>query len=90
MGVGAVVDGAGTRTGVRRIPVWTLVVAVVVRRHGGGLLLPAVLHGLWDFSLISTSVVPGRGYVGPAFDIIGLVVILIVLLVRRNHIEPDG
>jgi hypothetical protein len=62
----------------------------LVRRRGGGLFLPAVLHGLWDFSLISSSVVPGRGHVGPVFNIVSLVAVLVILLIRRRHIEPDG
>jgi uncharacterized protein len=61
----------------------------LVRRRSGGLLLPAVVHGLWDFSLISSSVVPGRGYFGPAVNVIGLVAVLVVLMVRRRRIEPD-
>ena len=30
----------------------------LARRVSGGLVVPAILHGLWDFSLVSGSVVP--------------------------------
>ncbi|WP_328648820.1 CPBP family glutamic-type intramembrane protease [Amycolatopsis sp. NBC_00348] len=73
--------------------VQVLVVAVagyffyLVRRRTGGLLLPGLLHGLWDFSLISSAVVPGRAYVGPGASVLALVVLTVLVLVRRRRIE---
>lgn len=60
----------------------------VIRRRTGGLLVPALVHGLWDFSLISASVVPGKSYVGTFAPILILVVVVVLVLVRRRHIEP--
>ncbi|MEU5692022.1 CPBP family intramembrane glutamic endopeptidase [Actinosynnema sp. NPDC020468] len=60
----------------------------LVRRRSAGLLLPAVVHGLWDFSLISASVVPGKGYFGPVLNILALVVLTVLVLVRRHQVEP--
>ncbi|WP_328604949.1 CPBP family intramembrane metalloprotease [Amycolatopsis sp. NBC_00345] len=62
----------------------------LIRRRTGGLLIPAIAHGLWDFSLISSSVRPGQGYFGPLLNVLGLVVLTIVVLVRRRHIEPEA
>lgn len=60
----------------------------LTRRVSGGLVLPAVLHGLFDFSLVSTTVVQGKAYAGALAAIAAYVVIGILLLVRRHHIEP--
>ena len=60
----------------------------VIRRRTGGLLVPALVHGLWDFSLISASVVPGEGYLGTLGPLVVLVVVAVLVLVRRKHIEP--
>ena len=60
----------------------------LVRRRTGGLLVPAVVHGLWDFSLISATVVPGKGYVGTAAPVVVLVALIVLVLVRRHHVEP--
>jgi uncharacterized protein len=38
----------------------------LIRRSSGGLVVPAVLHGLWDFGLITSSVVAGRAIWAPA------------------------
>ncbi|GLZ38828.1 CPBP family intramembrane glutamic endopeptidase [Actinokineospora sp. NBRC 105648] len=62
----------------------------LIRRRSGGLLVPAVLHGLWDFSLLSGAVVPGRTYAGSVIVVIGLVVLIVVVLVRRGHVEPEA
>ncbi|MEU7524795.1 CPBP family intramembrane glutamic endopeptidase [Saccharothrix sp. NPDC042600] len=57
------------------------------RRVGGGLLLPAVVHGLWDFSLISGSVVPGESYPLTMISFLALIVLTVLVLVRREHVE---
>jgi len=61
----------------------------LVRRRTGSLVAAAVVHGLWDFSLLSAAVVPDRAYVGPVVNVLALVVLAIVVLVRRHHIERD-
>jgi membrane protease YdiL (CAAX protease family) len=59
------------------------------RRVSGGLLVPIVCHAAWDFSLFS-----GQAGVDPDFyALAGLamvtnIVLLIILVVRRHHIEP--
>ena len=60
----------------------------LIRRRSGGLLVPALVHGLWDFSLISGLVTPGR--INPLFAVALVVeaVLLVVVLLRRKHIEP--
>lgn len=60
----------------------------VIRRRTGGLLVPALVHGLWDFALISATVVAGKGYFGVVAPIVVLVVLAVLVLVRRRHIEP--
>ncbi len=60
----------------------------LIRRRTGGLLVPALVHGLWDFSLISASVVPGEGYVGTAAPVLVIAVVAVLVLVRRKHVEP--
>jgi CAAX protease family protein len=60
----------------------------LVRRRTGSLAAAAVLHGLWDFSLLSAAVVPGHGYIGPGANVLALVVLAVVVFVRRHHIEP--
>lgn len=60
----------------------------LIRRRSGGLLVPAVLHGLWDFSLISAQVVPGSAYPLAFVGILTMVVLAVLVLVRRKHIEP--
>lgn len=60
----------------------------VIRRRTGGLLVPALVHGLWDFSLISASVEPGKVYPGTFAPILVLVVVAVLVLARRRHVEP--
>jgi membrane protease YdiL (CAAX protease family) len=63
----------------------------LIRRVGGGLWLPAMLHGLWDFgsftALLSEDgiVYPGTGLLFAVADIL----IVVLLLVRRLRIEPQ-
>ncbi|SOD75179.1 hypothetical protein SAMN05892883_4384 [Jatrophihabitans sp. GAS493] len=60
----------------------------LTRRVSGGLVVGAILHGLWDFSLVSGSVVAGHTYAGAAVAILADVVMLVIVLLRRHHIEP--
>jgi hypothetical protein len=77
---------------------FTLLLLLAGGRRGGLLLLPrpaahrrvagaGLLHGLWDFSLVSSAVVPGRAYVGPGASVAALVVLAVLVLVRRRRIE---
>lgn len=62
----------------------------LIRRLGGGLLLPVMAHGLQDFAALSGLLAPdGTVYAGIALFLLADVVIAIILLVRRHHIEPD-
>lgn len=61
----------------------------LIRRSSGGLVVPAVVHGLWDFGLITSSVVAGKSYLGAGLFILADIVLLIIVLVRRRHIEPE-
>jgi hypothetical protein len=60
----------------------------LIRRRTGGLLVCALVHGLWDFGLISGAIVDDETYTGTALVILANIVLAIVLLVRRHHIEP--
>lgn len=76
------------------IQVLTTIVAgyflYIIRRRTGGLLVPALIHGLWDFSLISGQVTPDHTYPLSLLAIVTMLVLAIVLVVRRRHIEPEG
>ncbi|MBN6038172.1 CPBP family intramembrane glutamic endopeptidase [Amycolatopsis sp. 195334CR] len=61
----------------------------LVRRRSGGILLPAVVHGLWDFSLISGAVVPGESYFGVVASLLAIIGLAVVLVVRRHRIHDD-
>lgn len=60
----------------------------LTRRVSRGLMVPAVLHGLWDFGTISAVVVANESYLGAGLFILADVIMLIILLIRRHHIEP--
>lgn len=62
-------------------------VADLVRRVSGGLLLGAVLHGLWDFGILSAGVVGDAYRLVPIFTLVGAGLVLALLLGRRR-IEP--
>jgi membrane protease YdiL (CAAX protease family) len=60
----------------------------LVRRVSGGLVLAAVVHGLTDFGILSAGVVDDEVYgLAPMFLLVELG-LLLVILVRRRHIEP--
>ena len=60
----------------------------LTRRVSGGLLVPAVVHGLFDFSILSGSVSGDTVYVGASAAILAYPTVAIILLARRHHIEP--
>jgi membrane protease YdiL (CAAX protease family) len=60
----------------------------LIRRWAGGLLIPAVLHGLWDFGLITSSVVPDESYAGGVVFVLADVVMLVIVLIHRHRVAP--
>jgi hypothetical protein len=62
----------------------------LTRRVSGGNVLNSILHGLFDFSLLTGTVVlvDQDPYVGSAAAILAYLVVGGVLLARRHHIEP--
>lgn len=62
----------------------------LIRRVSGGNILNSVIHGLFDFALISGTMilVDQQGYVGALAPILVYVVLGIVLFLARHHIEP--
>lgn len=60
----------------------------LTRRMSRGLVIPAILHGMFDFSMISTTVVYGKTYAGALAAIAAYLILGVVLLVRRHRIEP--
>ncbi len=60
----------------------------LIRRVAGTLLVGMVLHGLWDFGLLSTAAT-GKAYAGTFLFILADIVLAIIILVRRHHIEPE-
>ncbi|KRB46059.1 hypothetical protein ASD90_09990 [Terrabacter sp. Root181] len=60
----------------------------LIRRRSGGIWLPMLVHGLWDFSLVSAGVVPGKSYPLVIVAILTMIGLVVLLLVRRHHIEP--
>lgn len=61
----------------------------LIRRSSGGLVVPAVVHGLWDFGLISSSVVAGESYAGAGLFILADIVLLVIVLLCRRQVEPE-
>jgi membrane protease YdiL (CAAX protease family) len=59
----------------------------LIRRATRGLLVPVLLHGLWDFALFSGKTDPDNPYPGAALFIVADLVLAIVLFVRRKKIE---
>jgi membrane protease YdiL (CAAX protease family) len=64
----------------------------LTRRSAGTILLPMVLHGLYDFSIFSHAIGRGESDGGAQTGIPLLITIVlgIILLVRRKHIEPSA
>jgi uncharacterized protein len=62
----------------------------LTRRWSRGNALNSVLHGLFDFAILSSSaiLVDQESYAGSVAPIAAYVILAIVLLVRRHHIEP--
>jgi membrane protease YdiL (CAAX protease family) len=62
----------------------------LIRRVSGGNILNSILHGLFDFSILTgTSIVVDQAaYAGTLFAIVAYVVIAFVLITRRKQIEP--
>jgi membrane protease YdiL (CAAX protease family) len=60
----------------------------LIRRVSGGLVVPAVVHGLWDFGLISASVLANKLYGGAGLFIVADVILALIVLIRQHHIEP--
>lgn len=61
----------------------------LIRRAFSGLVVAAVLHGLWDFGAISGQVVAGKAYpLGAGLFILADIILAIIVFSRRHHIEP--
>ena len=62
----------------------------LIRRVSGGNALNSILHGMFDFSVLTGTaiLVDQKAYVGTVFAILAYVIIAIVVIVRRKHIEP--
>jgi uncharacterized protein len=62
----------------------------LIRRLGGGLLLPVMVHGLRDFGLFTSRLgEDGAVYAGTGFFVLADLIIVVILLVRRRQIEPE-
>lgn len=63
----------------------------VIRRASGGNVLNSVLHGLFDFSLLSgTAIMAGQGgYAGALAAVLAYPLIAVVLIVGRKRREPE-
>jgi uncharacterized protein len=61
----------------------------LMRRVSRGNIVNSVLHGLFDFSIVSgTAIVTGqRGYAGSLAAILVYVILVVILLIRRHRIE---
>jgi uncharacterized protein len=60
----------------------------LLRRWSGGLVIPALFHGFWDFGVVSGVVVPDKTYPGTLLFVLADVVLLVVVLVHRHRINP--
>ena len=64
----------------------------LTRRVSGGNVVNSILHGLFDFALLTGTaiLVDQDPYVGSLTAFLAYLVVGGVLLVRRHHIEPEG
>jgi membrane protease YdiL (CAAX protease family) len=61
----------------------------LIRRLGGGLLFPVIMHGLRNFAVFTGLLgEDGTVYAGAGLVLLADVVIAVILLVRRRQIEP--
>lgn len=62
----------------------------LIRRVSGGNILNSVLHGLFDFSILTGSaiLVDQDAYLGTGFALLAYLVIGILVVVRRHRLEP--
>jgi uncharacterized protein len=62
----------------------------LIRRLGGGLMLPVMVHGLRDFGLFTSRLgEDGAVYAGTGLFVLADLVIVVILLVRRRQIELE-
>ena len=63
----------------------------LTRRASGGNVVNSVIHGLFDFSILSgTAILADQGgYVGMGAALLAYVVVGVLLIVRRHRIEPE-
>lgn len=59
----------------------------LMRRVAGTILVPMLVHGLWDFGLLTTSA-GTTAYAGFVFFLLADIVLAVLVLVRRRQIEP--
>jgi hypothetical protein len=62
----------------------------LIRRAFSGLAAAALVHGVWDFGIISSQVVASKTYLGTGLFILADIVLALIVLIRRHHIEPAG
>ena len=62
----------------------------LIRRVSGGNVLNSVLHGLFDFSILSgTAILADQGdYLGTGAAFAAYAIIAVIVLVKRNRVEP--
>ncbi|WP_245806328.1 CPBP family intramembrane glutamic endopeptidase [Cryptosporangium aurantiacum] len=60
----------------------------LVRRRTGSNAVNSVLHGLFDFSLLTATALDDTPYLGMTAGILVYLVLAVFLLARRRHIEP--
>lgn len=61
----------------------------LVRRFTGGLLVPVVIHALWDFGLFS-GIVTSDPYPGAFLFVLVQVILAVVMIRRRTQVEIAG
>jgi len=59
----------------------------LIRRVSGTIVVPMLVHGLWDFGLL-TSLATEKAYAGVVLFILADVALAIFVFVRRHHVEP--